>query len=292
MQQLSRENRSGRFARSKRAMVRFFPMTGSSVRTRIVAFGALLAALLVLAPVAGARTTANPVLNVNFFVNGSIAVSLGDGTAVGTASGAPTTIPGGYYTVLLTGPGGCANVPYFELKGPGENIVDDMDEGELATFTYNAYFMPNSTYTWKNDNVNPPVTNTFVTNGQTLGAAAVVAAPGGNTSTGHGTQTSTNPFGPKVLPSLGKLTGVVSAGGKLTLTYKGKSVKSLKAGKYKITITDKSRKTGFVLQRSKHKLSLTGSRYVGTHSTTVKLTAGSWVLSQSLGKKTFSVVDK
>jgi hypothetical protein len=169
-----------------------------------------------------------------------------------------------------------------------------MDEGELATSSYNAYFAPNSTFTWKNDDATPQVTNTFVTSSQVLGSAPAVAGQTGISSTSHGTVKSTNPLGENkaAVPSLGKLSGIVSATGKLTLTFKGKSVKSLKAGKYKLTITDKSSKTGFVLKQNKHLLSITGAKFVGTHSATVKLSAGSWALSTSLGKKIYTIVVK
>ena len=136
---------------------------------KVVALAALIGALVVLAPVAQARTDANPVLRVNFQLDGTMAVTLGDGTPVGTKTGAPTVIPAGYYSVLMFGPGGCANVPYFTLKGPGETIVDNMDGGELATNQYNAYFQPNATYTWHSD-VDTTIVYTFATNGTVVGA--------------------------------------------------------------------------------------------------------------------------
>jgi hypothetical protein len=77
----------------------------------------LLAALLVLAPAAGARDAADLSLQVTFTATGSISVTLPDGAPVGTTSGAPTVIPAGYYTIHFSGPlNVAAGMPYFNLR--------------------------------------------------------------------------------------------------------------------------------------------------------------------------------
>jgi len=257
---------------------------------RLLASCALLAALLTFAPGAQGRTAVNPALHVNFFTNGSIAVTTDSGAAVGTSSGAPTMIPAGYYTVTLVGPGGCANVPYFELHGPGENIVDNMDGGELSTNSYNAYFAPNSTYTWHDDDTSPPVTFTFATSADIQGTPPAVAGPTGIAAGTHGTAKSVNPFAPAPTPIRGTLTGTVSASGKLTLAYKGKTVTSLTAGTYTIIVRDESAKNGFMLEKTKRVVSITGSAFVGKHAATVKLTAGTWFISPRLGTQAHSIL--
>jgi len=110
---------------------------------RLVAAGTALTVCLVLAPSAVSRTAANPALTVHFSLTGTITVTLPDGTPVGVTSGSRTVIPAGYYTVNLIGPGGCANIPYFELNGPGESIVNNLTEGELDNDNVNAFFQPN-----------------------------------------------------------------------------------------------------------------------------------------------------
>ena len=137
---------------------------------RLVFGCALLAGLLFAAPAAQSQSSTALFLYVNFFANGDIAVTLPDGTPVGVTSGSPTVIPAGFYTVQMTGPGGCTNLPYFNLKGPGNSIIDSMDQGEEANKNVNANFLPNSTYTWWNAQ-NPKPVFTFVTNGQVLGTA-------------------------------------------------------------------------------------------------------------------------
>jgi hypothetical protein len=255
----------------------------------LYALGALLVGGLTFAPGAQGRAAANPVLHVNFFTNGSISVTTDSGTPLGTSSGAPTVIPAGYYTVTLVGPGGCANVPYFELHGPGENIVDNMDGGELSQNSYNAYLAPNSTYTWHDDDTSPPVTFTFATSAEIVGAAPAVAGPTGIAAAKHGTAKSVNPFAPASTAIRGKLTGTVSPSGRLTLVFNGKTVTSLTAGMYTITVTDESTKNGFMLEKTKHVVSLTGAAFVGTRTATVKLTAGTWFLSSGLGTRTYSI---
>ncbi len=256
---------------------------------RLFGTGALFAALFVVAPGAQARTADNPAINVQFSTSGQIAVSLVDGTPLGTTSGAPTTIPADYYTLQLLGPGGCANVPYFDLKGPGTSIVDNMDEGELAALTYNVHLLPNPTYTWRNDDVVPPVVYTFSTSSATVGTPPVSVGKSGLSASDHGTAASVNPFR-TATPVRGKLMAVVNASGKLSIAYKGKSVSTLESGIYTIVVTDKSSTKGLTLSRRSKSVSVTGGSFVGTKSRPVTLTAGTWVFAPGLGaNQAFSV---
>jgi len=200
----------------------------SRVLRLIVSIGVL--GLLTLAPTAFGRTTANPAIRVQFSLTGTIAVTGPSGSPLGTTSGAPSVIPAGYYNVLLLGPGGCANIPYFELKGPGENIVNNLTEGELDNDSINAYLQPNSTYTWRNREV-PGAVFTFVTSSDVQGTPPAQAGPTGLAAGSHTTVKSTDFVGSQILPARGTLTGAVSATGKLTLAYKGQSVAKRKAGR-------------------------------------------------------------
>ena len=66
--------------------------------------------------------------------------------------------------------------------------------------------------------------------------------------------------GSEVVPFRGTLRGGVSASGMLALAYNGKSVGSLKAGRYRIAVTDGSSTKGFVLQKAGHKaIAVTGA---------------------------------
>ena len=256
---------------------------------RVVASTAFLFGLLILAPAAQSRSAANPSLVVTFSPSGAVSVTLPNGTSVGSTSGAPTVIPAGYYTLVLNGPGECINLPLFELTGPGVNIQDDMLGGETDTHALYANFLPNSTYTWHIDR-NQSIVYTFKASADFVGGTLPT---GSSSSSGSGKTpkpTSQDITGSAVLPFRGTLTGGVTARGTLTLVYKGKSVSSLKAGKYTIAVTDRSSSSGFMLQKFKHALmSVTGVAFVGKHSASVQLTAGRWLFIPRLGKTAYSV---
>jgi hypothetical protein len=77
------------------------------------------------------------------------------------------------------------------------------------------------------------------------------------------------------------LKGVVGPGYSISLKMNGKTVKTLKAGKYKIVIADKSDFHNFTLERehpSKPKLEkdITSVAFTGTKTVTWTLKPGSW----------------
>lgn len=253
---------------------------------RIAVVTALLAVAVLIAQTAQARTTANLVLDVQFSTNGTISVSLPDGTPVGVTSGSPTTISAGYYNIVELGPGGCTAVPHFSLKGPGVTIFDNLLEGESTTITFFEYLDPNSTYTWSSDAF-PGVIHTFVTS-STIGGTPPPSLPNGLASGDHTTVSSSSLVGSNVVS--GTLTGVVSAAGKLTVELKGKPVTTLKAGRYKISVTDKSKTSGLMLQKNASgMITVAGVSFVGKRSQTVHLTAGTWSLMARPGSKVRSI---
>jgi hypothetical protein len=90
----------------------------------------------------------------------------------------------------------------------------------------------------------------------------------------------------------GTLAGTLSAAGKLTLAFGGKSVAKLKAGRYTFSITDKNSKKGFALQAVRKTVkTITGVAFVGKRSVVVSLTVGAWTFYASPGgtKRTFAV---
>jgi len=253
---------------------------------RLAAASAVALGLL-LAPVAQGRAAATPQIVVNFTPAGVVSVSL-NGSPLGTTSGAPTVIPAGYYSVLLNGPGECINLPLFELSGPGVNIQDDMQGGEVDTHSLPTYFVPNSIYTWHIDR-NAAIVYTFRTSTDTVGSATSSTSSPTKSSTGHPKATSQDIVGSGVLPFRGTLTGIVSAAGKLSLAFKGKSVTSLKAGRYSLAVADKSSSNGFVVKGKRSSVSVTGMAFVGKHTQTVSLTVGKWSFGPSAGKTASSI---
>jgi hypothetical protein len=251
----------------------------------VAAAGGLLAAAL---PSNGARA-ADLSLRISFTEAGAITVTLPNGSPVGTTAGSPTVIPAGFYTLLFYGPGECINLPLFQLRGPGVNINDDMLGGETDVHTLYATFVPNATYTWRSDR-NTSLVYTFRASSDVVGTPSTGSGSSG-TSTGSNTKpTSQDITGSAIAPFRGTLTGAVSAAGRLTIAFKGKSVASLKAGRYTVAVTDRSSTDGFLLQKPTRKtVSVTGAMFVGKRSLSVTLTAGRWLVLPHLGKATYSI---
>jgi len=258
---------------------------------KLLLVATVVAGLAALVPTAQARSAANPILRVQWQLDGSVTVTLENGSPVGTRTGAPTVIPAGYYTVSMFGPGGCANIPYFTLKGPGENIVENMDGGEMSTYQMNAYFAPNSTYSWHSD-VDTNVVYTFATNASVVGSPPAVVGPKGLAASSHGTAQSQTLLGSTAMTFRGTLNAAVSPAGKVTLTFKGKHVSSLKVGSYKVAVVDSSATNGLMLQKIKRVLTVSGIKFVGKHTGKVNLTAGKWVVMPRTGSAAATLLVK
>src|SRR5262249_60642427 len=98
-------------------------------------------------------------------------------------------------------------------------------------------------------------------------------------------------LGSALLPFRGTLAGAVTAAGRLTLAYKGKSVSNLPAGRYRVAVDDRSSTNGFLLQKQKHApVSVTGGMFLGKRSLAVNLTAGRWLVMPSAGKPAYAIV--
>jgi hypothetical protein len=248
---------------------------------------------LAVVPLAQSRAATSLSLNVTFFSNSVISVALPDGTPVGTQSGAPTSVPAGYYTVYLQGPGGCVELPYFDLQGPGVNVHNNLSDGEVMSTGFVANLLPSSTYTWRDEATTPAVTHTFVTSPDVVGTQPV-STPVTVSPTMTHTTTTQDVVGSKaglvpttVTRTLGNLVGTVTAAGKLALTFGAHSVTTLKPGRYTLTVVDRSKANGFALDtKNRAAVTITGTRMVGTRRTTIKLTAGHWFAVPGIaGKK-------
>ncbi len=75
----------------------------------------------------------------------------------------------------------------------------------------------------------------------------------------------------------------------MTLSSGGSPVAKLKAGRYKITVADKSPARSFVVQaKGRSAVTISGVSFVGNHSVTLTLTAGQWSFYTSAGVKSAS----
>ncbi|MEI8104289.1 MAG: hypothetical protein WCH31_00420 [Actinomycetes bacterium] len=254
---------------------------------RVIAAGALAAAALALAAGGQARNGASLSIVVTFTPTGTISVALPDGTPLGTTSGAPTVIPAGYYTIVLYGPGECIQLPLWELTGPGVNVQDNMHGGEVDTHSLPMTFQPSSTYTWHSDR-NQAVVYTFKTSADTTGTKPPASSSATPTSS-SGAASTDSPVGSSLLHFQGTLAGSVSAAGKLTLSFKGMTVRKLAAGRYVLTVTDQSKAAAFLLRKAKRTVTVTGEAFTGKRSATVSLTAGTWAVSPRAGATAYSI---
>ena len=130
----------------------------------------------------------------------------------------------------------------------------------------------------------------------TFTTSATVAATGsGQAGTtpvaSSATPTSNDIVGSAIAPFRGKLTAAVSAAGTLRAAFKGKSLRTLAAGRYTVAVTDMSSSSGFLIQKGKHApVVVSGPAFMGKRSETVALTPGTWTLESRAGRPAFTVV--
>jgi hypothetical protein len=267
-----------------------YGMVGSA--KRILALIAALALAVTVASSAGAAgggsspgtssTARIPTLYVLYALNCTFTFANDSGQTV-------TAIPPGSYevdvrtpvafgTVPLTGVTdltACHGAPMFQMTGPGVNLFTNMTAGCSVDLLFPETFQAGATYTAEDLN-QPAVTKSTLTI-QTSGSPA---SPTPITVTGAKGETQQQLVG-----SLSGKTGVkatliatLEANGKVALMLKGKSVKSLPAGKYKFSITDRDPKGSFILRATaaKSASNLTGVKFVGKTSKTVTLKVGSY----------------
>jgi hypothetical protein len=250
---------------------------------------------VVLAAGGGSARAATPALFVLFNSNRTFSATLGDGTPVGTTTGAPTVIPAGAYTVYLNDQSGA--VMQFDLQGPGVQIDTAMSFGEEAESTFPATFAPSSTYTFRDDLQPGGTVWAFATSATVATSSQPAPSPTGSTAAGgsatsSGKTASGDVVGSAVLAYRGTLVASVSASGAATLTSNGRPVTSIRSGRYSIAVNDRSKQGGFTIQEiRKDARTLTTTGFVGTRSVTLALGPGQWFFYTSfVGRKTYFIV--
>ena len=246
----------------------------------------MVAAGALVAPSAWAQRAAAPAIVVNFTTSGVVTVTL-NGSPVGTTSGAPTVIPGGYYSLVLNGPGDCINLPLFELSGPGVDIQDDMIGGEVDTHSLPTYFVPNSTYTWHIDRAQS-IVYTFRTSTDVIGSATATGSSGAASGrAGRAHLRRRRRLGDRSLPRHAHRGR--KRGGRARDRLQGQGSEDPKAGRYTITVVDKSSSSGFVVKGKRRAVTVTGMPFIGKHSVTLNLTAGRWSFGPSAAQSSYTV---
>lgn len=265
-------------------------------RVRLVTVIVGLLALAGALGVEGAHA-ASLVLGLN--EDGTLVVILPSGTPVRTSSPPGVVIPPGTYpTVVSNGvPEFRDTYHMFHLSGPGVNLQTDLLAGDDRSEVHTVTLLPNSTYIFQDDRA-PQVTRVVFS---TSAAGTAVAESGGGSPSSSSGGASTGKPAPSVVNTdrvgsglvafRGTLTGGVNTFGKLSLSFKGKKVSTLKAGRYKIAVLDETSKSAFNLQRlSKQPVTLAGRLFVGKRTVTLTLQAGQWIFYSSPGKKSYFIV--
>jgi hypothetical protein len=184
----------------------------------------------------------------------------------------------------------------FQLLGPGIELGTDLQQGDDKSEIYNESLAAASTYTFSDRALPGLAPIVFRTSGT---AVSPVSSQPTTTTTdtpgvSSGSHTSNSgPVGSKIgAPIRGTLTATVSPEGRLELTRAGKAVGTLKTGRYRVAVVDKSRKAGFVMSRVRARpISLTTARFTGSRSTTLLLQVGQWSFRPSTtGHKSYFAV--
>jgi hypothetical protein len=242
----------------------------------------------------GARA-AGATVNVTYVTAKTLQVKLSDGTVVGPGA----SLPSGSYSVLVYDDPSTYPNPNFTMSGPGVSISSNLNStgmglDEPATFGPFS-FSAGASYSVEDTNIGAASLITFSTSagGGSSGSTSTGSTTTGQTTTTKTTTTTPAASGPPVGSKLvGTLEGIVSVSGKPTLTFSGKVVKTLKAGRYKVKVADHSKKVGLIVWKlGGRPVTLSGAAAVGSSTHTVTLSAGKTFFETSArGPKTYFTV--
>jgi hypothetical protein len=264
---------------------------------KLVFAAVLVAGALTLVPFAHGAASDTQNMYVTFQLTQTFKVTLPDGTPVGQPSAPGTTITPGTYELIFDNSTNVKNLN-FQLTGPNVSLQEDMGGGEESSAGDYLTFLPSSQYRFHDANNRNSPSFFFQTaaSGGTVGGTGT-GLPGSNTTTATSSSSNDSPVGSKgstatPIPFRGTLTGLVSSAGKLSLTLAGKTVTTLKTGRYTIAVADHSTKSGFTIQEIRQgATTVTAVPFVGTRKATLTLKPGQWFFYPTfVGKKTYFIV--
>jgi plastocyanin len=215
----------------------------------------------------------------------SIGLTFDDGTAVGNQARTPPTIPPGTYTIQAVDDAFTHN---FHLSGPDVDVSTTI--GGTGSPTWTVTFQPGGQYRFVCDDHPDFMYGVFFTSGgNTGGTSSSGSSSGGSSSSGSSGSGTSGGSTSKGSSLAGALVGRVNPAGKLTLTWGGVRVTKVKAGRYKITVADKTPARGFLVQqKGRAATTVTGVSFVGTRSVTLTLGPGEWTFFTSAGPRSVS----
>jgi len=268
----------------------------ASVRLRAALLLVVFGAACVLAA-ASAQGAVSAKIYVRFTVSHTFVVTFADGSTVGTTSAPGVQIPPGTYQIVLDNSDNVKDMTFY-LAGPGVQLITNMGGGEATGDTQNVTFQANAQYQFY-DQGNPGPTTRFIStsasgsNGGDVSSPVSGANSGGvaGSTGGNNSLISSKSAVAAAAIYRGILSGSVSPAGAVTLLQGGKAVTRLKAGRYRVTVTDRSATDGLVIGWSKgDPVSASGSSFVGTRSSNVVLTDGRWIFYATTATKKHDLV--
>jgi hypothetical protein len=180
----------------------------------------------------------------------------------------------------------------FHLFGPGVNLSSELLPCENPAPVLAVTLQPSSTYTY--DDLRHADITHVVFSTSAGGSSADTAGAAARPSTGKTTGSIANstPVGSGIAKLRGTLVAAIDSAGKPSLSVNGKRVSSLKSGRYKLTIEDRTAKRGFTIAPlHKPSVAVTSASFVGRRTVTLTLTAGRWLFySSTAAKHDFVVV--
>jgi hypothetical protein len=227
-----------------------------------------------------------PVIYVNYNPDCSFSMSVDGAGALASTSSPGTILPPGPYQIRVSMPnpssGYACGAPSFSLTGPGVNSTTTFADESILDDHILPNLQPSATYTAQDANA-PAATRVFFSTSAT-GSSTSLLPPKTATTTAGGTSTEPDLVGSALPPLRGRLAAIVAANGIATLELGLVHVTSVRAGRYSITVTDRSRRADFVLEKAGGRpVALTSRLYVGKKTASVTLTTGTWTFSAGSG---------
>ena len=247
---------------------------------RLAALGLIAAAIA--AGSARAVVPGIPSIYVTYSPNCTFTMTVDGGATVTAASPPGPALPPGQYQiqVLMENPaaGYSCGTPVFTLTGPGVSSTTTFPQESILDNHVLPTLRPSSTYVAEDENA-PAATHVYFTT-TASGSSSSLLSPAATTTTAKGGSTQTDLVGSGVVPARGRLAASVPTAGRATLMLGGRSVTSLKPGRYDVAIIDESTAAGFWLERQGGKrVALTGIRFRGHETRSVAMTSGRWTSS-------------
>ncbi len=214
----------------------------------------------------------------------TISLTYDDGTNVADP-------PPGTYRVLVND---LSEEHNFHLFGPGVDQLTSIET--IGSSTWTVTFRNNATFYFQCDPHADSMVGTFdvgtpVDTGPSGGGGGGGASGGGGSGGSGGKAGGGSASSPKTAGQvLGTILGRVDARGNLVLTLKGKPVQTLRAGIYKIVVSDSAKRDDFTLRRvGSAATTLTGVAYVGSRTISTSLKPGRWMVYSSPREDTTAV---